>query len=467
MKHVRSWLFLFFILSAVIAAPNVFAAGPAGGGPSDALSAAAGWQTVAPNSSLWFYFDYFGDKSKVEVDLDANGAPGVQLKILTPDQATAYAQDPSTTPIGVGTVPGANSQAAIHDLVWLGGFNFGGRFYAVVVNNNSTPTPVRLGISGSNVIYAPTPTPTPGINLANPFATPIPTGTLQGKLVFQDASGGVIYSVNGDGSQLSRLTYGLDPNWSPDGKKITFSRWNEPAGLFVSNADGTNEQQVFGAAKLISPQWSPDGTQIAFTRQSGGTTQDRQLCFRGSCFTLQADPHWKLGVVSPAGGSVSDPPSSNHSFSPTWNPDGHTLAYADAGFGILKTDTTPQSGPANNLFTQNPDVQSTTYSPDGSKIAFQVHQHDHWEINVVNADGSNPIAVTSADPFSFKVVNNVAPAWSPDSKQILFLSDRNGKWEFFVANQDGSGLTQVLKNVTDNITIRYNFSNERVIDWIK
>jgi Tol biopolymer transport system component len=153
--------------------------------------------------------------------------------------------------------------------------------------------------------------------------------------------------------------------------------------------------------------------------------------------------------------------------SPSWSGDGHTLAYADAQIGLLTTDTTANGIPAADLFTDNPEVQSPSYSPDGSKIVFMVRQHDHFEIGIVNADGSNAYALTSADPLSFNVVNNVAPTWSPDGKQILFLSDRNGKWEFFAVNADGTGLKQVLKNVTDAMRITYNFSNERVIDWAK
>jgi Tol biopolymer transport system component len=67
--------------------------------------------------------------------------------------------------------------------------------------------------------------------------------------------------------------------------------------------------------------------------------------------------------------------------------------------------------------------------------------------------------------YSLRAVNNVAPVWSPDGKEILFLSDRDGKWEFFVINVDGSNLRQVLKNVTDTVSIQYGFSNERVMDW--
>lgn len=467
MKLFR-WL-LFTLLAAGFAAliaPAVFAAAPTGLGPGDPLSASGTWQTIKPNSSLWYYFDYPGDKSAAQVDLDTNGAQNVQFLILTPEQAKAYVQDATTTPVGVGTTPGANSDAASHDLVWQGGFIVPGRYFAVVKNNNPVPVSYRIFISGPNVIAAPTPLPTPTLDLPNPLATVVPTGTVQGRLVFQDASGGIIYTVNGDGSNLTRETYGMDPNWSPNGKQIAFARWNNPPGLYIINADGSNEQQLYGTNQLLSPQWSPDGSKIAFDFQLGGST-DKSFCFRGSCFSQPGDVHWKIGIVDLATGALTQPQCANHCFSPTWGSDGHTLVYADPQFGIQITDAAPSNGPAAPLFTQNTDVQSTVYSPDGTKIAFMVKQADHWEINWMNADGSNVTALTRADPLSFHAVNNVAPTWSPDGKQIMFLSDRNGKWEFFAANLDGSGLSQVLKNVTDSMTIRYNFSNERVIDWAK
>ena len=89
----------------------------------------------------------------------------------------------------------------------------------------------------------------------------------------------------------------------------------------------------------------------------------------------------------------------------------------------------------------------------------------------VNADGTNATGITSPNQILYTlfnvIVNNVAPAWSPDSKQILFLSDRNGKWEFFVVNADGSNIRQVLKNVTDLVPLRFDFENERMMDWTR
>jgi hypothetical protein len=468
MKKWNLFWVLLVVLIAASFAPVLFAAEPTGASPNDPLMVTGNWQTAAPNAPLWFYFDYPGDKSRVLAAVDANGVGNLQLGIYTPEQAKQWLQDATTKPIGNGSPQNSASAASVHDLVWQGAFNMPGRFFAVVTNNNAAPVSFRLLVVGDNVSLAPPPTATPLPSwMKNPYATPVPTGSIQGHLVLQESSGGNIYTVNGDGSNLKRITNGLDPTWSPDGTQIAFSRWSQPGGLFVANADGSNERQVFGANKIIAPQWSPNSTRIAFSTQKGGTLDDKQLCFYGMCFNFPADPHWKMGVVNINTNVSGEPLCTDHCFSPTWNNDNHTIVFADATFGLLTTDADSNANPASKLFTQNPSVQSPSYSPDGTKIAFEVKQNNHRDIVWMNADGNNATPVTSADPLSFTEVNNVAPAWSPDGKQILFLSDRNGKWEYFVVNTDGTGLTQVLKSVSDQIPLRFNFSSERMIDWFK
>lgn len=88
--------------------------------------------------------------------------------------------------------------------------------------------------------------------------------------------GTVIYSVNRNGIDRKQLTFPLlmknwnvfelEPQWSPDGKKIVFVSNHEYNGrLYTMNADGT---MIIGITpnKLIPsfPNWSPDGEKIAF-----------------------------------------------------------------------------------------------------------------------------------------------------------------------------------------------------------
>ena len=91
----------------------------------------------------------------------------------------------------------------------------------------------------------PTPTPTPPVATA-PEAPSITTRPpLEGRCVFQVASGGDIYVVNADATGLIHLTEGMDPSWSPDGSKLALARWTTPWGIYTINADGSNERLLF------------------------------------------------------------------------------------------------------------------------------------------------------------------------------------------------------------------------------
>ena len=455
------------MLMAAFIAPSVLAGAP-GSGPNDPLMVTSNSVVLGPKGSAWFYFDYTSAKSRVEVGLNANGATNVGFGIYTPQSAKDWLNDPTVKPVGVGTKPGSQTSAAqLYDLEWLGAFNDTGRYFIVVNNPGDVSVQYRMVVKGDYVALAPTPTNTPLPDyFKNPFATPVPVGKVDGKFLFQDSSGGNIYTVNGDGSQLTRINSGIDPSFSPDGKQIAFTRWGVNGGVFVANVDGTGERNLIpGLNKALSPQFSANGKLIAFTQQKGGTLEDRQACFGPYCFTFGADPHWKMGVVDVTSGALIEPRTSDHVFAPTWGNDNKTIAYADANFGIMKTTVMMDTQWLAN--GHDPAVQSASWSLDGTKIVYAVKAHDHWEIATMNADGSNVLGLTPSDPLSFVAVNNVAPTWSPDSKQILFLSDRNGKWEFFAMNADGSGLSQVLKTVSDAVTIRFNYNNERVISWIK
>ena len=80
--------------------------------------------------------------------------------------------------------------------------------------------------------------------------------------------------MRADGSHQRQLTHGaidVEPVFSPDGTKIAFGRivGDSPTGqleaIYVINADGSGLREVVPArAGLEHPDWSPDGRQITF-----------------------------------------------------------------------------------------------------------------------------------------------------------------------------------------------------------
>jgi Tol biopolymer transport system component len=91
--------------------------------------------------------------------------------------------------------------------------------------------------------------------------------------------------------------------------------------------------------------------------------------------------------------------------------------------------------------TQNAASDSRpSWSPDGSKIAFQSDRDGNLEIYVTNADGSGAPVNLSQNAAA-----DTRPSWSPDGTRIAFTTDRNpGDVEIFVmSSADGSGQTDL------------------------
>jgi TolB protein len=298
-----------------------------------------------------------------------------------------------------------------------------------------------------------TPTPTPV-----PTATPTPTPGLQGKLVFQRCSGCEIYVINADGTGLQQLTDGLDPAWSPDGKRVAFARWGgQYPGIYVIDEDGKNEAQVFGWPMAKAPVWSPDGRHLAITHQRG---EDNS-----------GVPYWKLGVIRLEDRQFAEILCWDHSFSPTWAPDGNIIAY-DSDFGIHLTSEDGSIGGQTydrhkDALIVDTNATSPAWSPDGTKIAYIYDERPPAEIYLMTPDGENQTKLTDTPPLPDRSASSVAPAWSPDGTKITFLTDRRGQWEIWVMNADGSDQRPMFETALDEVSIGYEFVGERVISWVQ
>ena len=95
----------------------------------------------------------------------------------------------------------------------------------------------------------------------------------------QDAGVFQVFIMKANGTKQSQLTnapaYNARPNWSHDGRKITFTTCRPPdCEIYVMNADGSGQTDVSNnpATEQMSV-WSPDDSKIAFVSNRDGLNQ--------------------------------------------------------------------------------------------------------------------------------------------------------------------------------------------------
>jgi polyisoprenoid-binding protein YceI len=240
----------------------------------------------------------------------------------------------------------------------------------------------------------------------------------QGRLLFaalgsDDAEH--LYTVGADGRGLRRLgrdsAYQMQPAWSPDGRRVAFSRAEDdpnapPPSINVSRADGSGRKELtFGGL----PDWSPDGRRIAFLSDAG------------------TDGGGKISVMATDGSGIrqfADTPTSDSE--PRWSPDGRRIAVSAYGGPSNDDIAVIQVGTGRfRRLTHAPGYEdSPAWSPDGQRIAYV----KDGAIHLMGSDGSGDRAITTGRKDS-------APNWSPDGRRLSWVRDGN----LYLARADGSG----------------------------
>ena len=133
--------------------------------------------------------------------------------------------------------------------------------------------------------------------------------------------------------------------------------------------------------------------------------------------------------------------------SPTWSPDGATIAFdAAAGRGVNIFTTSPGNAPAPLPLSVGAFNGDPAYSPNGKQISFdqdigpsrpRVHG-----IFIANADGSHARRLTTAihSTHSFDTESQ----WSPDGTRLAFTRVKNStQAAVFIFNLHGTGLRRL------------------------
>ncbi len=264
-----------------------------------------------------------------------------------------------------------------------------------------------------------------------------------GRIAYQTNTNGTsqIYTMNPDGSDKTRVAAHVgnidqSPGFAPNGLSVAFVSDLSPVGsfnLFTMGVDGSNLLQLSGTDKQIGdPEFSPDGTKITFWSTLDGIGVNAI-----EIYTMPATG----GVATRL--TFNDVPDDDPSFSP----DGQTVIYScgndePASDYDLCTVGADGSNPDVKLRDTDAFDSSPKYSPDGTRVVFT--SRPAIEGNNSNEIYTMPVVAGAETRLTTNVVDDANPVYSPDGTRIAFDTNRNDNfYDIYTMDKNGGIQTQL------------------------
>jgi Tol biopolymer transport system component len=215
-----------------------------------------------------------------------------------------------------------------------------------------------------------------------------------------------LFRVRLSGAGLEQITHGSrnadDPNFSPDGNRLVFTRIGE--GVFAVKPDGTGLRRLTGGADDRYPVWSPNGTAIAFLHPYRNESR---------LYVMRADGRMQRRLRFTPG------PASR----PSWTPDGRSLL-VEADGGVLQVDA--RTGKVQRRLRLPielaPSEAVPTFSPNDRSVVYVGRRPEPAGCERTACEVFALYLARLSAAGARRIVDDAGPAgWSPDSRRIVFV----------------------------------------------
>ena len=279
------------------------------------------------------------------------------------------------------------------------------------------------------------------------------TPPLWGKIVFYSMRDGnsEIYTMNSDGTNLTRLTFNQSrdnsPVWSPNGRQIAFHSYRTGnAEVYVMDADGSNSRNLTlnPAASDGYPYWSPDGKQIAFR-----STRNADKNHRLNIFVIDTDTR-----------NVKQVTRLEFAANPQWSPDGKWILFEgaiDQGRQIYAIRPDGRGMWQISEPKPNAGMLLGGWSPDGKRVVYSEFYIDPGKSGLVIAtlhpSGRREVIKRERVPLpKMGWTGLTSETWSADGQSILFAGKRDGdNWDLYRFHLRDERLTRLTDHRRNDI----------------
>jgi Tol biopolymer transport system component len=238
--------------------------------------------------------------------------------------------------------------------------------------------------------------------------------------------------------------YDYQPDVSPDGRSVIFSRYNG-AGLELWRLDlGTGGEQrlTSGDAVNVEPRLSPDGKRIAWVSTQGTGHFNLFIADIGPDGLRNARPLLgeRQSKISRYYYSTYD-----HALNPSWTPDGKRILYVTNnevawGTGDIWSVAADYPSDRRKILSEETSWSARPeMSPDGKQVLFASYHGRQWrQLWLTTPDGAAPLPLTFGD-FDLS-----SARWSPDSERIAYVSNEGGNTSLAVRELIGGATTKIV-----------------------